>query len=146
MKKFLFIFLSFFFIANFSFAQSNEGQLASITSRVKIYLPSSEIANLEGTDRFIQIGIFGSGNDVEELVGFMDRFAVNDNDMIIRVGGGISEEMIEWYKFYLNPLYDANDFQTMLEMYKIDKFNIGKEEHSVKEFSNTVYASIKSKK
>jgi hypothetical protein len=109
-------------------------------------LPHNDVANLEGPERYIQIGLLGSKNDVNELVGFIDRFSVNDNDMVAKAEPTISEEMIDYYKFYLNPLYDANNFQQMLEMFKINQFYIGTEKHSVTEFSNTIYAHIKSKK
>lgn len=142
------LFISF---SNFSFAQSNEGHLSEITSRVTLFLPIQDQANLEGNERYIQLGIAGADNDVKELVGYIERFAINDRSMTIKNGESIFQEMneyykINYYKFYLDPLYDANNFQQMLEMFRIKKFFIGSVEHPVKDFSNLIYASIKSKK
>ncbi len=146
MKKFLIFFLFLLVIIPFNYAQSSEGRLFEITSRVKFFLSVDDAVNLEGTERYIHIGLLGSQGDVDELVGYMDRYVINDKDMTIKVGGTISEEMVDYYKFFLDPLYDANDFQSMLEMFKVNTFFIGKEEHPVKNFSNIIYASIKSKK
>jgi hypothetical protein len=126
-------------------AQSSEGEIFKITKRVKIFLPVAENANLEGADRFIQIGFLGTGTDVNELIGYMDRFVINDKDVVIRIEPSITEEMVDHYKFYLDPLYDANDFEKMLEMLGVEKFNHGTVEKEINSFSNTVYASIKSK-
>lgn len=127
-------------------AQSSEGRVFELASRVKIFLPETDNAVLEGEQRFIQIGFLGNQQEIDELVGYMDRFIINDIDMTTKVVPTISEEMINYYKFYLDPLYDANNFQKMLEMLKVEKYNIGKTEYPVSTFSNIILASIKSKK
>jgi hypothetical protein len=126
-------------------AQSSEGRIFEITSRVKIILPETDNAVLEGEERFIQIGFQGNVNDIQELVGYMDRFVVNDKDMITSVQGGVDEEFTSYYKFYLDPLYDANNFQKMLEMLKVEKFTMKGTEYPVSTFSNTILACIKKK-
>jgi hypothetical protein len=126
-------------------AQSTEGKVFEITSRVEIFLPSTNQAVLEGSERFIQIGLLGNQNDKQDLIGYIDRFIVNDKDMTLKIVPAISEEMIDYYKFYLDPLYDANNFQKMLEMLGVKKFHSAGSEHSVTEFSNMIYASIKSR-
>jgi hypothetical protein len=126
-------------------AQSSEGRVFEITSRVKIYLPETNNAVLEGNERFIQIGLLGNQTDKDELIGYMDRFVVNDKDMTIQVVSTISEEFIDYYKFYLDPLYDANDFQKMLEMLQVKTYFIGRNEYPVNTFSNTILAYIKKK-
>ena len=140
---FLTTLLSFFCLV--CYTQTYEGHVFEVSARVKIFLPQADAANLEGTDRYIQIGMQGAQKDVHDLVGYMDRFIVNDHDMITRAEAGISEEGIDYYKFYLDPLYDANDFQHMLEMLKITRFNAGVEERPVTDFSNLIYSFIKSK-
>lgn len=127
-------------------AQSQEGRIFEITSRVKVFLPETDNAVLDGTERYIQIGLLGNQSDKDELIGYMDRFIVNDRDMTSRVVPTISEEMIDYYKFYLDPLYDANNFQKMLEMLKVEKYYIGSAEKPVNTFSNTILAYIKAKK
>jgi hypothetical protein len=126
-------------------AQSTEGKVFELTARVSIFLPSTDNAVLEGNERFIQIGLLGNQNDVQELAGYMDRFIVNDKDMTIKVVPTVSEEMIDYYKFYLDPLFDANNFQKMLEMLGVKRFSSGGTEYPVTDFSNRIYASIKAK-
>src|SRR5688500_14142451 len=87
-------------------AQSSEGRVFELTSRVKIFLPETDNAVLEGEQRFIQIGFLGNQQEIDELVGYMDRFIINDIDMTTKVVPAISEEMINYYQFYLDPLYD----------------------------------------
>ena len=136
-----------FFLAFISTrAQTNEGSVFEITSRIKIFLPETDNAVLEGGERYIQIGLLGNPNDIQDLVGYMDRFMVNGKDMTLEVSATFSEEMIDYYKFYLDPLYDANNFQKMLEMLGAKKYFIGRTEYDVNTFSNTILASIKSKK
>jgi hypothetical protein len=117
-----------------------------IAARVKIYLPANDVAQLEGNDRYIQAGILGYQKDIDDLVGYMDRFAINDKDMITEVMLTNNTDGVHYYKFYLDPLYDANNFQFMLEHFKIEKYFVGAEEKPVSGFSNFIYASIKSKK
>ena len=132
-------------VFNFSFCQNSETQVFEVAANVKIFLSSDlPVANLEGENRYIQIGMLGNNNDVNELVGYMDRYIVNDQDMIASVDGTISNETIDYYKFFLNPLYDANNFQQMLEMFKIKNFYVGTAEYPISQFSNTIYARIKS--
>ncbi len=140
--------LTLFFFLSFQFslqAQSNEGKVFQLTSRVKIYLPETNNAVLEGADRYIEIGFLGNANDIQELVGYMDRFMIEGKDMSLKVVPTVSEEMIDYYQFYLDPLYDANNFQKMLEMLKVDKYYMGTLEKPVSTFSNTILASVKSK-
>lgn len=139
--------VAIFFLSIFGsiHAQSSEGEIFEITKRVKIFLPLTENAQLEGADRFIQIGFLGTGTDIKELVGYIDRFVINDKDVVIRIEPSTTEEMVDYHKFYLDPLYDANDFQKMLEMLGVKKFNQGTVEKDINSFSNTVYASIKTK-
>jgi hypothetical protein len=146
MKKNLFFFLILFTISFSGFSQTSEDHVFQVASRIKVFLPSSDQANLEGEQRYIQLGMLGNENDIKDMIGYIDRYIVNGNDMISRIEGTISEEMIDYYKFYLTPLYDANDFQSMLEMFKINSFYLGRDEQPIKNFSNTIYASIKSKK
>lgn len=145
MKKNLLSIL-FITISTFIFSQTSETDVSEIAARVKIFLPATDQAQIEGANRYIQIGILGHQKDVNELVGYMDRYIINDKDMTARVEPTISEEGINYYKFYMDPLFDANNFQSMLEMFKVMKFFIGKEEHPIKGFSNTIYASLKAKK
>lgn len=146
MKRLILSLLLCLLVSGISFSQTYEGYIFEISSRVKIYLPANDVAQLEGTDRYIQAGILGSQKDVDDLVGYIDRFAINDKDMIISVAPQITEEAISYFKFYLDPLYDANNFQFMLEHFKITKYFVGTEEKPVTGFSNDVYAAIKSKK
>ncbi len=146
MKRLALSLLLCLFVSGISFSQTYEGYIFEIAARVKIYLPASDVAQLDGTDRYIQAGILGYQKDIDDLVGYMDRFAINDNDMITNVTPTNVDAGVNYYKFYLDPLYDANNFQFMLEHFKITKYFVGAEEKPVSGFSNFIYASIKSKK
>lgn len=146
MKKLILTSLMCLLVSGISFSQTYEGYMFEVAARVKIYLPANDVAQLDGTDRYIHAGIMGYQKDVDELVGYMDRFAINDNDMITNVSSATVEGGVNYFKFYLNSLYDANNFQFMLEHFKITKYFVGAEEKPVSGFSNFIYASIKSKK
>jgi hypothetical protein len=146
MKRLILTSLLCLFISGITFSQAYEGYMFEIAARVKIYLPANDVAQLEGNDRYIQAGILGYQKDIDDLVGYMDRFAINDKDMITEVMLTNNTDGVHYYKFYLDPLYDANNFQFMLEHFKIEKYFVGAEEKPVSGFSNFIYASIKSKK
>jgi hypothetical protein len=146
MRKILLGFICFFFISTFSFSQSQEGYLFEITAMVKLYLPQNDMANLQGTERYIRVGISGYQKDMDELVGYMNRYTINDHQMITRVGAVAWDSPVVYYTFYLDPLYDANNFQQMLESFKVTQYFTGAEEKPISSFSNTIYAFIKSKK
>lgn len=142
-RKFLILFIS---IALFqlSYSQSYESNSLDLAKRIKIYLPINEVATLQGAERFIQIGIYGIEKDVLDFIGYIDGYALNDNDMIIKVDNLTTEEMVYYTKFYLSPFADANNFQQMLEMFKIASFINGSLEQPISVFSNTIYGWIKS--
>lgn len=145
MKRLILTSLLCFFASGILFSQTYEGYMFEIASRVKIYLPVSDVAQLDGNERYIQTGIMGYQKDVDDLVGYFDRFAINDNDMITSVSALGVVGNVNYFKFYLNPLYDANNFQFMLEHFKISKYFVGVEEKPIEGFSNFIYASIKKK-
>jgi hypothetical protein len=132
--------------AGSGFSQTYEGYVFEIAARVKIYLPTNDPANLEGNPRYIQAGIGGYSKDATDLAGYMDRYAINDHDMITQVEPMPADGSITYYKFYMDPLYDANNFQQMLESFKINRFYIGNDEKPITVFSNTIYTYLKQKK
>lgn len=128
------------------YGQTNEQEVSDLSSRLNIYTLSADFAQLEGNSRYIQIGFQGSLNDINEMVGYIDRYLMDGNDMITSVEQGVNQSSTSFYKFYLNPLYDANNFQWMLEMMGFVKFNYDSHVLLMKDFSNTVYGSIKNVK
>lgn len=125
------------------YVQSSESEAYQSASKLQIFTEQFDLALLNGESRYIHIGFLGPQSDIDIVVGHMDRFSVNDKDMIIDVQPTISEEEIDYYKFFLNPLYDANNFQQMLEMFRFKEFNVGSSKVPISDFSNTVYAWIK---
>ncbi len=135
-----------FFLLPFSVkAQTSEGRVFELTSTVKFHLHSTDQAQLIGNERYIQMGFEGNTSDVSELIGYLDRFIVNDIDMTTQVTPTITEGVVSYYKFFLNPLYDANNFQKMMEMLQVEKYFVNGAEKQVNTFSNTVLAFVKSK-
>ncbi len=145
-KKFLLSSILFLCLSGFIFSQSHEGYVFEIAGRINYYLPTENKAQLFGNDRYIQLGFAGYQKDVNDLTGYIDRYAINDRDMIIRVEPTQTIGSVSYYKFYLDPLYDANNFQKMLESFKITKYFIETTEFPIEGFSNTIYAFLKSKK
>jgi len=144
MKKWTFTFiLSILFFSNI-FSQSHEGYLFEISARVKFYLPVNDQAVLEGSDRYIQLGISGYQKDIDELVGYINRYTVRDKEMVVRTELTGTVNGVVYHKFYLDPLYDANDFQGMLHHFKVTKFYGGTEERPLNDFSNQIYSYLKS--
>jgi hypothetical protein len=146
MKKFLPCFLLLVCFSGFGFTQTYEGYVFEIAARVKIHLPPTDLANLDAPPRYIQAGIEGYSKDAIDLVGYMDRYSINDHDMITQVETLPESGSISYFKFFLDPLFDANNFQQMLESFKITRFFMGTEEKQIGVFSNTIYTYLKSKK
>lgn len=126
-------------------AQTSEGRVYELSAKTKFYLHPTDQAQLQGAERYIHVGLAGNTADIDELVGYMDRYTVTGNDMTTQVSPTVTDAMVSYYKFYLNPLYDANNFQKMLEMLQIEKYYLGDAEKPINTFSNTILAFIKSK-
>lgn len=136
----LLILLALPFISN---AQSSEDFIFRVASRLKIYLPQIDMAVIDGSERYIHLGLSGAISDIHEMTGSMDRFVLHDKDMIIQIESLPIEEEISWFKLYLSPLADPNDFQLMLGMHKFDGFYFDNKKLPLTQFSNTVFNWVK---
>lgn len=144
MRK-IFLIFTLLVIPVFVDAQSSEDFIFKVASRLKIYLPQNDMAVIDGSERYIQLGLSGTDSDIHEMIGSMDRFVLHDKDMIIQIETLPVEEEISWFKFYLSPLADPNDFQLMLEMHKFDGFYVDNKKLVLTQFSNTVFNWVKEK-
>lgn len=125
-------------------AQTNENAVQDLSSRIDLYLPSTDVANLFSEPRFIQIGLKGASNDVDEMMRYFERFLMNGSTMITSRELVTTINQISYYKIYLANLYDANDFQIMLEACGFKNFQSGNQKTDVSQFSNTIYSFLKS--
>jgi len=126
-------------------AQTSEGRVFELSARTNIYLHTTDQAELLGAERYIQIGFTGSTADVNELVAYLDRYTVSGNDMTTQVIPTNTEGNVSYYKFFLHSLYDANNFQKMLEALQVEKYYLGTTEKPMNTFSNTILAFVKLK-
>lgn len=144
MKRTTLIILLLVISAVIANAQTRENEVELLSSKLSIHLPTTEAANLFSDNRFIQVGLNGNVTDVNEMLGYFTRFLMNGKVMILRHEWIQITNQVSYYKFYLDPLMDANDFQYMLEMSGFKKFIYNDQEIEIQHFSNTVYSFIKS--
>ncbi len=129
------------------FAQENENYAFDVAQRITFSVPESTPGQLYNTEkRFIQLGLNGKAEDIDFIVQSFDRYTYSDKDMITHVEKGLNEAGIQFYRFYLIDLADANDFEKMLEMYQIKSFISKNRVLPIKDFSMTIYASQKTSK
>lgn len=126
-------------IAMSSFAQSREGYIFEVASRIRLFLPADDLAVVQGSGKYVQIGMMGAENDVDEMSASFDRFILHDKDMIIRVESIAFEENIHWFRFYLSPLADPNDVGLMLDMHRFTTFSWKNNPYPVKEYASVVF-------
>lgn len=136
----------FFIITSHIFAQETEGYIFEVSARVKIHLPTTEVADLFSSSRFIQVGVEGSENDRVEMKNIIGNYFVKDEDITTDVVDAGAIGNVTFYKFYLIQTADANTFQGLFEYLKINSFIQNSQQYSMSEFSNKIYAWIKSQK
>lgn len=138
----LIIFL--FFAVIVANAQTHENAVEQIAAKISLHLPYTDAASLFSDERFIQVGLQGSPSEVNDMLGYFDRFLINGKAMVRQHEFVNAENQVSYYKFYLEPLTDANDFQRMLELSGFKKFIFRNQSVEIQQFSNTVYSFIKS--